>query len=224
MALLHLAPPFPGRLPPLSCKFRPISGEYWASQPSQRKELFNRIAPSYDNLNDLFSLGQHRVWKRMAVSWSGATLGLVFFRLSDGYRAKDGDYVLDLCCGSGDLTFLLSEKVGVSGKVTGLDFSREQLSIAFARQQQSLKACYNNIVWFEGDALDLPFEDRSFDAVTVGFGLRNLVDRRKALMDIHRVLKKDSRVSILDFNKSEQPFITLFQVITFFGRSTWFNC
>ncbi|XWS69039.1 hypothetical protein CRYUN_Cryun04dG0145400 [Craigia yunnanensis] len=64
---------------------------------NERHDLFNRIAPVYDNLNDLLSFGQHRIWKRMAVSWSGA---------------KMGDSVLDLSCGSGDLTFLLSEKVG----------------------------------------------------------------------------------------------------------------
>ncbi|KAF8015588.1 hypothetical protein BT93_H1184 [Corymbia citriodora subsp. variegata] len=70
---------------------------------SERQALFGRIAPVYDNLNDLLSLGQHRIWKRMAVSWSGA---------------KMGDCVLDLCCGSGDLAFLLSEKVGPHGRVS----------------------------------------------------------------------------------------------------------
>ncbi|CAN1310863.1 2-phytyl-1,4-beta-naphthoquinone methyltransferase, chloroplastic [Linum perenne] len=71
-----------------------------------RQALFNRIAPVYDNLNDLLSFGQHRVWKRMAVSWTAA---------------KTGDSVLDICCGSGDLAFLLSEKVGSSGKVRLMD-------------------------------------------------------------------------------------------------------
>ncbi|PQP97088.1 2-phytyl-1 4-beta-naphthoquinone methyltransferase chloroplastic [Prunus yedoensis var. nudiflora] len=97
---------------------------------TERQALFNRIAPVYDNLNDLLSLGQHRIWKRMAVSWSGA---------------KKGDSVLDLCCGSGDLAFLLSEKVGSSGKVIGLDFSKEQLSVASSRQKLMSKAFYTNI-------------------------------------------------------------------------------
>ncbi|KAH0462522.1 hypothetical protein IEQ34_010097 [Dendrobium chrysotoxum] len=69
---------------------------------ADRRELFTRIAPVYDNLNDLLSLGQHRIWKKMCVSWSGA---------------KEGDIVLDICCGSGDLTFLLSQKVGSNGEV-----------------------------------------------------------------------------------------------------------
>ncbi|XP_043706306.1 2-phytyl-1,4-beta-naphthoquinone methyltransferase, chloroplastic-like isoform X2 [Telopea speciosissima] len=175
----------------------------------ERQALFNRIAPVYDNLNDLLSLGQHRVWKRMAVSWSGA---------------KEGDCVLDLCCGSGDLAFLLSQKV------TGLDFSKEQLFIAASRQGLLWKPFYKNIVWIEGDALDLPFPDCHFDAITVGYGLRNLVDRNKAMKGMLRVLKPGhfilslsqthnahtrislllffpgARVSILDFNKSSQLF------------------
>ncbi|GMN41570.1 hypothetical protein TIFTF001_010801 [Ficus carica] len=163
---------------------------------SERQALFNRIAPVYDSLNDLLSLGQHRIWKRMAVSWSGA---------------KMGDSVLDLCCGSGDLAFLLSEKVGSNGKVNGLDFSKEQLSIAASRQQLLSKKCYKNIEWVEGDALNLPFPDGYFDAITMGYGLRNVVDKRKALQEIYRVLKAGSRVSILDFNKSPQPVTSLIQ-------------
>ncbi|XVE92382.1 hypothetical protein REPUB_Repub01dG0092400 [Reevesia pubescens] len=163
---------------------------------SERQELFNRIAPVYDNLNDLLSFGQHRIWKRMGASWSGA---------------KKGDSVLDLCCGSGDLTFLMSEKVDSYGKVTGLDFSKEQLSIASSRQYLFSKACYNNIEWVEGNALDLPFSNGYFDAITMGYGLRNVVDIRRAMQEIFRVLKPGSRVSILDFNKSMQPLTALFQ-------------
>ncbi|XP_062158769.1 2-phytyl-1,4-beta-naphthoquinone methyltransferase, chloroplastic [Alnus glutinosa] len=173
---------------PSTCRFRqrPVR-----CASDERQGLFNRIAPVYDNLNDLLSLGQHRIWKRMAVSWSGA---------------KMGDRVLDLCCGSGDLAFLLSEKVGSNGKVTGLDFSKEQLSIASHRQNLVPKACRNIIEWVEGDALDLPFPDGYFDAITVGYGLRNVVDKHRAMLEMLRVLKPGSRVSVLDFNKSTQPF------------------
>lgn len=157
---------------------------------SDRQTLFNRIAPVYDTLNDLLSLGQHRIWKRMAVSWSGA---------------KPGDCVLDICCGSGDLAFLLSHKVGSLGKVMGLDFSWEQLRIASSRQRSLSNSCYDNIEWVEGDALNLPFPDGSFDAITMGYGLRNVVDKRRALEEMRRVLKEGSKVSILDFNKTTQP-------------------
>lgn len=163
---------------------------------TERQALFNRISPVYDNLNDLLSLGQHRIWKRMAVSWTGA---------------KKGDNVLDLCCGSGDLAFLLSQKVGLQGKVTGYDFSRDQLSVASSRQDFLTNVCYNNIVWIEGDALDLPFPVACFDAITVGYGLRNLVDKPKAMKEIFKVLKPGSKVSILDFNKSAEPLTTSVQ-------------
>nr|AMK47995.1 putative 2-phytyl-beta-naphthoquinone [Lupinus angustifolius] len=115
-------------------------------------------------------------------------------------RVKMGDRVLDVCCGSGDLSFLLSEKVGSDGKVTGLDFSRDQLLIASSRQHS--KKHFRNIEWVEGDALNLPFDDGWFDAITMGYGLRNVVDKHKAMQEILRVLKAGSSVSILDFNKS----------------------
>ncbi|XP_052185978.1 2-phytyl-1,4-beta-naphthoquinone methyltransferase, chloroplastic isoform X3 [Diospyros lotus] len=159
---------------------------------AERQALFSRIAPVYDNLNDLLSLGHHRIWKRMAVSWSGA---------------KEGDNVLDLCCGSGDLAFLLSEKVGPNGRVIGLDFSKEQLSLASSRQHLCSKACYNNIKWVEGNALDLPFSDCHFDAVTMGYGLRNVIDKRKAMEEIYRILKPGSKASVLDFNKSTNTLL-----------------
>ncbi|GMH26099.1 hypothetical protein Nepgr_027942 [Nepenthes gracilis] len=162
----------------------------------ERQALFRRIAPVYDNLNDLLSLGQHRVWKRMAVSWSGT---------------RKGDCVLDLCCGSGDLAFLLSEKVGIDGKVIGLDFSREQLSIAMSRQRLRTKACYKNIEWIEGNALDLPFSTGYFDAITMGYGLRNVIDKEEAMKELLRVLRPGSKASVLDINKSTRPFTALFQ-------------
>ncbi|KAK6139215.1 hypothetical protein DH2020_027051 [Rehmannia glutinosa] len=156
---------------------------------TERQELFNRIAPVYDKLNDLFSLGLHRLWKRWTISWS---------------EAKEGDKVLDACCGSGDLSFRLSEKVGSHGKVIALDFSKELLEIAASRQREHerSKPCYKNIEWIEGDAVALPFSDSTFDAATIGYGLRNIVDRKEALEEMHRVLKPGAKLSVLDFNKS----------------------
>ncbi|XAR48089.1 hypothetical protein NMG60_11030801 [Bertholletia excelsa] len=176
--------------------FRPRPRPRPVQCAAERQELFSRISPVYDNLNDVLSLGQHRVWKRMAVSWSGA---------------KEGDCVLDLCCGSGDLAFLLSEKIGLSGKVIGFDFSKEQLSVASSRQHISSKACYENIKWLEGNALHLPFSDCYFDAITIGYGLRNVVDFHKAMEEVYRVLKPGSKASILDFNKSTDTFSALIQ-------------
>jgi 2-polyprenyl-3-methyl-5-hydroxy-6-metoxy-1,4-benzoquinol methylase len=92
---------------------------------SERQRLFNTIAPVYDQLNDQLSLGLHRVWKRMAVKWSGA---------------RTGARALDVCCGSGDLAFRLAEAVGPSGSVVGLDFSANMLADAARRQQQRREA------------------------------------------------------------------------------------
>ncbi|KAG5062084.1 hypothetical protein JHK85_003267 [Glycine max] len=131
----------------------------------------------------------------MAVSWTGA---------------KMGDRVLDVCCGSGDLSFLLSDQVGSHGKVIGLDFSKDQLLFASSRQESLSKNCFTNIEWVEGDALDLPFSDGWFDAITMGYGLRNVVDKQKAMQEIFRVLKTGSTVSILDFNKSNELLTSAF--------------
>lgn len=184
----------------LQFSFAPVAGPTTRRQQicssADRQALFSRIAPVYDNLNDVFSLGQHRIWKRMAVSWSGA---------------KEGSNVLDLCCGSGDLAFLLSQKVGLHGQVIGLDFSREQLMVASSRQRSRSKACYRNLKWVEGDAVDLPFPDCHFDAITMGYGLRNVIDKYKAMKEVCRVLKPGSKASILDFNKSTDGFRTSFQ-------------
>ncbi|KAG8366089.1 hypothetical protein BUALT_Bualt17G0039600 [Buddleja alternifolia] len=169
-----------------------VSVEKFAEGAAERQELFNSIAPVYDKLNDVFTLGIHRLWKR----W-----------------AKEGDKVLDVCCGSGDLSFLLSEKVGINGKVIGLDFSKELLQIASTRQHKrsQSKACYKNIEWFEADATNLPFLDSSFDAATIGYGLRNIVDRKKALEEMVRVLKPGSKLSVLDFNKSTSKLMCTIQ-------------
>ncbi|CAI9761747.1 unnamed protein product [Fraxinus pennsylvanica] len=113
--------------------------------------------------------------------------------------AKKGDSVLDLCCGSGDLAFLLSEKVGPNGQ------------IAAYRQRRRSKLCCKNTKCVEGNAVELPFFESYFDAITIGYGLTNVVDGSKAMEEMCRVLKKGSKVSVLYFNKSTQPLITLIQ-------------
>ncbi|KAF3332832.1 2-phytyl-1,4-beta-naphthoquinone methyltransferase [Carex littledalei] len=191
------SPPVPFRRcsSPVSLRFSRL-GRGIRCSATDRQELFSRIAPVYDNLNDVLSLGLHRTWKRMCVSWSGA---------------KRGDRVLDLCCGSGDLAFLLSQKVGLDGEVKAVDFSRMQLKAAATKQEMYWKSCYKNIIWIEGDALSLAFEDCCFDAITVGYGMRNVADKPRALQEIFRVLKPGSRASILDFNKSKSLLVTSFQ-------------
>jgi ubiquinone/menaquinone biosynthesis methyltransferase len=152
-------------------------------QPEEIRALFDRIAPHYDSLNQTLSLGLHQVWKRMAVRWSGAS---------------SGGYVLDLCCGTGDLALQLARRVGRRGHVVGLDFSPAMLAIA--RRRSRLFPGYS-LEWVLGDALALPFPDSSFDAITMGYGLRNVTDIPQALREIRRVLKPGRRAAILDFHR-----------------------
>ncbi|MEC4815723.1 MAG: bifunctional demethylmenaquinone methyltransferase/2-methoxy-6-polyprenyl-1,4-benzoquinol methylase UbiE [Scytonema sp. PMC 1069.18] len=158
------------------------------------RAIFDRIAPVYDQLNDWLSLGQHRIWKEMTVKWS---------------EVQSGGIGLDLCCGSGDLTFRLARRVGAKGQVFGVDFSPELLEIAKQRSQNQYPQ--PPITWVEGDVLDLPFEDNGFDAVTMGYGLRNVTDIPRSLKEIHRVLKKTAKAAILDFNHPKNIQAQAFQ-------------
>ncbi|MDY6802924.1 MAG: bifunctional demethylmenaquinone methyltransferase/2-methoxy-6-polyprenyl-1,4-benzoquinol methylase UbiE [Cyanobacteriota bacterium] len=165
------------------------------SDRTEIQEIFNRIAPVYDRLNDRLSFGQHRVWKQMAVKWSGASPGAL---------------CLDLCCGSGDLALLLAREVGTRGTVFGLDFSVEQLAIARSRNKP-FTSKLSPIVWQEGDALDLPFADNYFDAITMGYGLRNVLDIPRCLKELHRVLKPNASAAILDMHRPSSPLMRQFQ-------------
>jgi demethylmenaquinone methyltransferase/2-methoxy-6-polyprenyl-1,4-benzoquinol methylase len=162
--------------------------------PEQIRALFDRIAPVYDQLNAWLSLGQHQIWKRMAVKWSQPAAGAT---------------CLDLCCGSGDLAQMLARAVGPSGQVFGLDFSSEQLAIA--RRRSSHLAANLKITWVEADALNIPFEAQTFDAITMGYGLRNVRDIPACLQEVHRVLKPGCRAAILDLHRSSNFWIQAFQ-------------
>jgi demethylphylloquinol methyltransferase len=161
------------------------------------QSLFDRIAPVYDELNQTLSLGQHKIWKQMAVKWC---------------NLKPGDRALDLCCGSGDVAMMLAEKVGSSGHVTGLDFAAAQLAVAADRQRRTLNPQTTApIDWIQGDALDLPFDANHFDAVTMSYGLRNVTDIPKAFQAIHRVLKPGATAAILDMHRPDNPIVRSFQ-------------
>ncbi len=161
---------------------------------SQVQALFNRIAPVYDELNQTLSLGFHQVWKKMTVKWATPQLGHT---------------ALDLCCGSGDLTQLLAEQVGEAGVTYGVDFSAELLQVARDRHQPH--SAQLPIQWIEADVLSLPFSDQQFDAITMGYGLRNVTDIPGCLREIHRVLKPGAKAAILDFNHSPNAIVTGFQ-------------
>lgn len=144
-------------------------------------DLFGVIAPSYDLINDLQSLRLHRHWKKVLVKMSGAQPGMK---------------ALDLCCGTGDIAFLL-EQAGAD--VTGVDFSPAMLAVA---QERRLYLPTAAAVSFQpGDALHLPFASESFDIVTIGYGLRNLEDWQGGLAEMFRVSRRGGRLLVLDFGK-----------------------
>ena len=170
----------------------PTKSEYTASEI---QSIFNRIAPIYDRLNDDLSFGIHWVWKQMTVSWSGAKLG---------------DTCLDICCGSGDITQLMAKQVGKTGRVIGADFASAQLANA-ADKITDIYPPLTQIDWVEADALNLPFDDSYFDAATIGYGLRNVTDIPRCLAELHRVLKPNTKVAILDFHRPANHLIRSFQ-------------
>ena len=151
--------------------------------PEQVRDLFDRIAPAYDNLNDLLSLGLHRLWKRQAVAW---------------LHLKPGDRLLDLCCGTGDLALVLAEKVRPGGLVLGIDAAAAPLERARrrARAQPWLPLEFR-----QGDAAATGLADGWADGAVMAYGLRNLPDPAVGLQELLRVLRAGARAAVLDFNR-----------------------
>ena len=139
--------------------------------PNEVRRLFDRIAPVYDVMNRVMTAGLDRSWRRLAVQ----------------AVVQPGDRVLDACCGTGDLA-IAAEREG--GYVTGLGFSPAMLERARRKS--------DTIEWIEGDMLALPFDDGAFDAATVGFGVRNVVDLEKGIAELRRVLRPAGRLAILE--------------------------
>jgi demethylmenaquinone methyltransferase/2-methoxy-6-polyprenyl-1,4-benzoquinol methylase len=136
--------------------------------------MFDRIAPVYDGMNRVMTAGLDRRWRRAAAE----------------AVVRPGDKVLDSCCGTGDLAIAAAE---AGGKVIGIDFSKPMLERARRKAPE--------LEWVEGDALALPFADESFDAATVGFGVRNLSELDKGLRELRRVLHSGGRLAILEITR-----------------------
>jgi demethylmenaquinone methyltransferase/2-methoxy-6-polyprenyl-1,4-benzoquinol methylase len=150
------------------------------------QQLFTRIAPRYDLINDLQSFGLHRWWKKVVVQLA---------------QPKAGERVLDLCCGTGDLALRLSKS---GARVTGLDFNDRMLAVAKDREEQDQPGLSKHAVQFvQGDAMRLPFPDSSFDVVTVAYGLRNLAEVKSGIMEMRRVGRPAARLLSLDFGKPD---------------------
>lgn len=148
------------------------------------QEMFSLIAPRYDLLNHVLSLNVDRLW------WWRAS------RRFDPILRRDGSRVLDLCCGTGDMTFALRRRTrGSTAQIFGADFVHAMLYRATRKDRDA------QLRWVEADALRLPFPDASFDLVTSAFGFRNLADYDAGLREIARVLKPGGECGILDFSE-----------------------
>jgi demethylmenaquinone methyltransferase/2-methoxy-6-polyprenyl-1,4-benzoquinol methylase len=146
--------------------------------------VFDSVAGNYDLMNDLMSGGLHRLWKRFALAQTG---------LRPGQRA------LDVACGTGDLGAGLARQVGKDGLAVLTDINREMLSRG--RDRLIDRGLAANVAFVIANAERLPFRDRSFDCVTIGFGLRNVTDKAAALASMRRVLKPGGRLLVLEFSK-----------------------
>lgn len=153
--------------------------------PAAVRDLFDAIAPQYDQLNDLLSFGLHRFWKRQAL-----------LRLSP----RPGGHYLDLCCGTGDLALLLAERVRPGGSVLGLDAAAAPLELA---RQRAARRPWLPLRWRLGDALATGLPDRAFDGAAMAYGLRNLADPLAGLRELHRLLRAGGRAVVLDFNRPD---------------------
>jgi demethylmenaquinone methyltransferase / 2-methoxy-6-polyprenyl-1,4-benzoquinol methylase len=160
---------------------------------------FDAVAKTYDRMNTLLSFGIHYFWKRAAV-------GLL--------TLKEGESVLDLCGGTGDLSVLAAKRIGPSGKIVLYDINRAMMEAG--RFKSTHAAERRRILYVQGDAERAAFASGSFDAVMVGFGIRNLTNREEGLREIHRILKPGGRFVCLEFSQPTAPrFRPLYDLYSF---------
>ncbi|MCC6303357.1 MAG: bifunctional demethylmenaquinone methyltransferase/2-methoxy-6-polyprenyl-1,4-benzoquinol methylase UbiE [Gammaproteobacteria bacterium] len=155
-----------------------------AEKSARVRGVFDSVAGRYDLMNDLMSLGVHRLWKRFATEFAGV---------------RAGQRVLDLAAGTGDLTRRLAARAGADGMVVSSDINAAMLGIG--RDRLLDRGLAGNIEYVQADAERLPFADNSFDLATIGFGLRNVTDKAAALASIHRVLRPGGRLLVLEFSR-----------------------
>lgn len=159
--------------------------------------MFDRVADRYDLLNSVMTAGLHHRWRR---------------RAADRAELSPGDAALDVCCGTGDLALELGERVLPGGHVIGSDFSEPMLDLAREKAGE-LGATGVRFEW--ADALNLPYDSDRFDAVTVGFGVRNLADLDAGLAEMRRVLRPGGRLVILEITQPARPPLSTFYSLWF---------
>lgn len=152
-------------------------------------KVFETISEGYDDANKRISFGMEQGWKKNLIS-----------------LFKSEEKILDVCCGTGDITIALKEK---GCEAIGLDFSPAMLKVAKEKDSE--------IAWIQGNAMELPFENNSFDGATISFGLRNTPDYSKVLSEMNRVVKPGGIIACLDSFVPDNPFIKFFYNIYFKG-------
>ena len=170
------------------------SGEF----AGEVRTMFDRIAGVYDLMNTAMTAGMHHRWRQRAAELA---------------ELEPGSAALDVCCGTGDLALELSHRVGLEGTVVGCDFSERMLEAATSKAAECGAA---NVRFEWADALELPYEDGSFDAATIGFGARNLEDLDRGLGELARVLRPGGRLVILEITQPQRPPLSAF-------FSLWFD-
>lgn len=165
------------------------------SKEERVHKVFESIYGKYDKMNSIISFRRHKAWRKDVMKQM---------------QVEEGSKALDVCTGTGDWAIALADYVGDSGEVIGLDFSKNMLSIAEEKLSEDHK---NYLKFVYGNAMDLPYEDNSFDYVTIGFGLRNVPDYMKVLEEMYRVVKPGGLVVCLE---TSQPTMPVFRQLYYF--------
>ncbi len=179
----------------------------WEDKAGRVRSVFASVAGRYDVMNDLMSFGVHRLWKRFTLSLTGL---------------KQGGRALDVAGGTGDLALGLLRQVGKSGRVVLSDVNPAMLDIG--RDRLLDKGFVGNVECIVADVERLPFDDNSFDCITIGFGLRNVTDKAAALESMYRVLKPGGQLLVLEFSTPVAPGLKpiydaySFKVLPLLGR------
>ncbi|MED3850263.1 demethylmenaquinone methyltransferase [Priestia megaterium] len=142
--------------------------------------VFEKIYKNYDQMNSVISFQRHKAWRKDTMK---------------RMNVQKGTKALDVCCGTADWTLAMAKAVGETGEAVGLDFSQNMLKIG---EEKVKNSPFSNITLLHGNAMELPFEDNSFDYVTIGFGLRNVPDYLQVLKEMQRVVKPGGKVVCLE--------------------------
>ncbi len=165
------------------------------SKEQRVHNVFEKVYSNYDKMNSIISFNRHVAWRKDTM---------------ERMQVVPGSQALDICCGTGDWTLQMAEAVGENGFVHGLDFSENMLSVGKKKMREHF---VKNVKLVHGDAMELPFEDNTFDYITIGFGLRNVRDYMTVLKEMYRVAKPGGKVVCLE---TSQPTVLGFKQLYYF--------